>query len=75
MVECLVENGFMFSQKSKIFGGYIISVIFSPAITNFTKILIFFIILFGVKQLMEEDILNYSATVMFLGTLCIKTSQ
>ena len=31
----------------------------------------FFIILFGIKQLitiMEEDILNYSPTVMFSGT-------
>ena len=34
----------------------------------------FFIILFGIKQLiiiMEEDILNYSPTVMFRGTPCI----
>ena len=32
-----------------------------------------FIILFGIKQLiiiMEEDILNYSPTVMFRGTPC-----
>ena len=35
-----------------------------------------FIILFCIKQLiiiMEEDILNYSPTVMFRGTPCIKT--
>ena len=34
----------------------------------------FFIILFGIKQLiiiMEEDILSYSPTVMFRGTPCI----
>ena len=50
MVECLVENGFMFSQKSYIFGCYIISVIFSPPITNFTKILIFlFFFLVSIK--------------------------
>ena len=34
-----------------------------------------FIILFGIKQLIiiiiEEDILNYSPTVMFRGTPCI----
>ena len=36
-----------------------------------TAIHFFFIILFGIKQLniiMEEDILNYSPTVMFRGT-------
>ena len=34
----------------------------------------FFIILFGIKQLiifMEEDILNYSPNVMFRGTPCM----
>ena len=60
MILFFVENGYIFGWFYTLsvifvsvifFGGYIISVLFSPPITNFTKILIFFIILFGVKQL------------------------